>query len=100
MKIHEVHFLPDARLDLIEVYSRYEGKSPGLGSEFFRCVEAVESQLIHHPLSFQFYMPPWRRASIRRFPYGVYYRMKDEAVYVVAVLHMKRSEESVEKRLV
>lgn len=35
-------------------------------------------------------LPGLRRARMRRFPFGVFYRDKDEAVIVVRVLHNAR----------
>jgi hypothetical protein len=44
-----VLYRPAAEFELQEAYNWYEGREPGLGSEFMRCIDSC-LQLIHrHP---------------------------------------------------
>ena len=73
--------------DLLSAHDWYEQRSPGLGKEFVRMVDAAFAGIARQPLLF----PPGhrglRRVLLRRFPYAVYYRVDDDAIRVIAVLH-------------
>jgi hypothetical protein len=36
----ELIFAPEAEQDIAEAYAWYEGRRPGLGEEFLRCLDA------------------------------------------------------------
>ena len=40
-----------------------------------------------------------RRANVRRFPYGVFYQIKDKSIIVVAILHARRAPRHWKSRL-
>lgn len=68
----------------------YEGELPGLGVEFVAEVERTIEFVVIHPNAGSPLWGDFRRALVRRFPFAVIYRAKDETVYVVAVAHQHR----------
>jgi len=80
---------PEAESDLAEAYNWYEARSPGLGLEFLRAVEASLSFVQRHPFAVQEVHGAMRRALVRRFPYG--YLIEDERIVILACRHARRN---------
>jgi plasmid stabilization system protein ParE len=58
-----------------------------LGKDFVRMVDAAFAGITRQPLLFPPVHRGLRRVLLRRFPYAVYYRVDDDAIRVIAVLH-------------
>ena len=81
---------PEAESELLEAIDWYEARSPGLGSGLLRCVDACYQRLLRQPESYPVVHRETRMATVRRFPYLVLYRVRDESIVVVAVFHARR----------
>ena len=81
---------PEAEAELHEAFAWYDGRVPGLGSEFMRAVRAAFSAIRRNPEQFPRVRSEIRRALVRRFPYGVYYVAEPEQTTVIAVVHTRR----------
>jgi len=81
---------PEAEDELLEAIDWYEARSPGLGSELYRCVDGCFEQIVRHPEMYPVVHRDLRMGVVRRFPYLVLYRIATECIYVVAVFHAKR----------
>lgn len=68
----------------------YEGRGPGLGSEFLRQIRARIETIMAAPERWPMTTGGTRRALVARFPYVLVYREIGEAVEIIAVAHMKR----------
>jgi len=79
-----------AQRDIEQAAAWYEEQRPGLGDDFLGEVEAVFENVAAHPTGYPELYRATRRAVLRRFPFCVYYRLLDEVVVVVAVLHGSR----------
>lgn len=86
----QVIFRREARADVLEAYHWYEAHEPGLGPEFRTELRATIERIRRTPLAYRVLHRETRRARLKRFPYGVFYRDYTEAVVVVAVLHSSR----------
>ena len=89
---------PEAEDELLEAIDWYEARSPGLGSEFLRCVDACFQRILRNPEMYPVVHRDSRMGLVRRFPYLVIYRLADDAVYVVAVFHSKRDPKNWQVR--
>jgi len=69
----------------------YELQSPGLGEEFIAAMELQLKRLEQAPLLYAEVIPSVRRALLPRFPYGLFYAVRDDLVHVLAVLHDARN---------
>lgn len=83
-------FRPEARLEALEAQSWYEARSPGLGLEFARALDASVQSVLRTPLAFQGIEGECRRVFMRRFPYSVTYRPEPQGIVVVAIFHHRR----------
>ena len=81
---------PEAEEDLAEAKAWYDRKREGLGEEFVLCVEAALDHIRRVPAAATQVYPGVRRVVVRRFPYGVFYRVDPDQIAVLAVYHSKR----------
>ena len=79
-----------ARRDLEEAAGWYEAQISGLGGEFLDEVQSVFASVGEHPEAFPVVHRETTRVALRRFPFGVYYRVSGQHAVVIAVLHGSR----------
>ncbi len=88
--ILEVRLRPEAEQDLADAATWYEEQLAGLGHQFLDRVLQTFSAISETPLMYPVVHRNTRRALIYRFPFGVYYRVEDTAIVVIAVMHGSR----------
>ncbi len=86
----EVRLRPEAEQDLSDAATWYEEQLPGLGHQFLDRVLQTFSAISGTPLMYPIVHRNTRRALIHRFPFGVYYRLEDTVIVVVAIMHGSR----------
>ncbi|WP_089730139.1 hypothetical protein [Candidatus Thiosymbion oneisti] len=90
MRIKNVLILEEAMVDLEDGKCFYDEKEAGVGNYFWDSLLAdLESLVIYagiHSKRFGF-----QRMLAKRFPYAIYYEIKEETAYVVAILPMRRN---------
>ncbi|HUT33556.1 MAG TPA: type II toxin-antitoxin system RelE/ParE family toxin [Planctomycetota bacterium] len=96
---HRIIVRPEAQGDLRLAYRWYEAQRQGLGDEFLLCVDACMAGILRHPRLAPVAHRDARRALLRRFPYGVFYVVGEEAISVIAVMDLRRSPRLLEERL-
>ena len=84
---------PAAAADIEEAHRWYERQRVGLGEEFLTAVDATLQDLAAHPAAYAVIHRETRRALLHRFPYGIFYRLYDENVIVIACMHGRRDPE-------
>lgn len=89
--ILEVRLRPEAELDLADAALWYEEQQLELGHNFLDEVLSVLSTIAERLLMYPLLHRSTRRAIIRRFPFGIYYRVETTSVVVVAVMHGSRN---------
>lgn len=80
----------EAAEDLAEAAIWYERQRSGLGNEFLDRVVAAFDAISTAPEMFPCVYRNARRAFVRRFPFGIYYRIEGDEVVVVAIMHASR----------
>jgi len=91
-------FRPAAAADVDDAYLWYEAQRSGLGEEFLAAVSAAVESIQVKPELYPVVHRQTRRALLRRFPYGLYYRIMGEQVVVVACFHAKRDPKRWQSR--
>ena len=94
-----VRKLPLAEQDTLDAAIWYEQRRPGLGEEFLdevdRAVRALTDSALHHRIRFA----DVRRASIHRFRfYGIYYVIRQDEVWILAIFHGRRHPRVLQQR--
>ena len=94
-----VRKLPLAEQDALDAAIWYEERQPGLGEEFLieldRAVRSLSESALHHRVRFA----DVRRAPIHRFKfYGIYYMIREEEVWILAIFHGRRHPRVLQER--
>lgn len=93
-----VVILEDAAEDLESGAQFYESCATGVGDYFLDSILSDLDSLILfagvHPIYFGFH-----RMLSKRFPFGIYYEVEDDVVYVYAILDLRRDPLLIRKRL-
>ena len=83
-----------AEADIARAQDDYEQRDPGLGNRFAAQVGHTLTRIGENP--FQYQIVPGanetRRAPVRNFPYGVWYRIEPDASIVVACLAHRQDD--------
>ncbi len=94
-----VHLQPDAEIDLEEAAAWYELQRRRLGHEFLDQALCTFSHIEDNPYLYPVVYRDIRRAVMNRFPFAVYYQMKEETAVVIAVMHGSRHPARWRKRI-
>ncbi len=90
MSTRAIYILSEAEADLEDGRKFYEKQEKGVGEYFWdSLISDIESLIIYagvHSKRFDYY-----RMSSKRFPYSIYYEIRGNNIYVVAVLPEKRN---------
>lgn len=94
-----IQILDQAEQDLIEGFHFYEDQAPGLGTYFLTNLYAdIESLRVYggiHPKSYKGY----HRLLSKRFPFAVYYTVREDTALVRAVMDCRRDPAWIRRRL-
>lgn len=92
-------FRAEAADDIVGASAWYGEQRAGLGDEFLASLEHVLDLVERLPLSFPVVRSDTRRALLSRFPYALYFRMRDAGtIEIVACLHTRRSPHILRSR--
>ena len=83
-------FTSSATLDIQAASRWYDAEQPGLGRAFQDELWRVLDLLVANPEIGPIAHRDLRRVMTRKFPYVLYYRLKDDIVEVRACLHQRR----------
>ncbi len=90
---------PEAEREIQEAFDWYEERSEGLGAEFLRAADACLSGVRRSPEAYQIVHGEVRRALLRRFPYALFYLVRENTIIVLACFHVKRSPADWQRRI-
>ncbi len=93
-------YLPQVRHDLFDAASYYEGFSPDRGGRRFDdafkvALGKVRDGFIRHARAFEHY----HRVPLGRFPYNLYYRLREDRAVIVGVLYSRFNPARIEATL-
>jgi plasmid stabilization system protein ParE len=83
-------FTAEAEADVEEAFEWYEAQRPGLGAAFRRALDIAVAAVENHAEAYAVIHRGTRRVLLPRFPYGLYYRVLEQNIVVVACMHAKR----------
>ena len=81
---------PAAAADVEDGYRWYRNKRRELGLEYVAAVRAGIGRILENPEGYPILYRNTRRIRLRRFPYGLYYRVYSDRIILVACMHGKR----------
>jgi len=86
----DIDFSQEAKKDVSEIYAWHENIRSGLGKRFRIDLKQATSFLRTKPDGIQIRYADLRIIFLKKFTYGVHYRIRKNTVKVMAVLHTKR----------
>ena len=97
---YRVTLLRGYQQDFKQAYQWYEEQRPGLGRQFRLAASERIKQLRHNPYIFSRFEEDIRHVVLRRFPYGMFYTVRDAEVIVVSIQHLHRDPEYIITQIV
>ncbi len=99
-KQHEIIISPEAENELNISKEFYESKQEGLGKDVVKEVDNTIDRIAENPEKFpKVKQKQVRKASVKRFPFGIYFAVKDTIINILSVFHYSRSPKKLKKRL-
>ena len=86
-----VVWLPEADAELKEALARYESVRLELAQRFAEAVADTIEKIAAAPLHYAVVEKERRRAGVRRFPYGIFFLLKETRIVVIACFHGRRN---------
>jgi len=87
-----------AHRDLRKTYDWYENQRTGLGRRFTNAFVDAIDVAIERPTSFPVTHRDVRRVILRRFPYALFFRLIDDTIRVIGVIHLHRRPSAWRRR--
>jgi len=94
-----IDFLPAADQEMIEAARYYQSLSTGLGDDYLAEVEHAVQSIALSPQTWPILEGDLRRRLIKRFPFGILYRIEPEKILIVAVAHLRKKPGYWKKRV-
>jgi plasmid stabilization system protein ParE len=89
---YQVVFSPGATVDVRSARRWYQRIDPNLGFQFWVESRTTARRIAQFPCRFSLVNETIRRASLKRFPYAMYYHLTSKLVLIFAVIHERRSD--------
>jgi plasmid stabilization system protein ParE len=80
-----------AEADIAEAVDWYEDQAPGMGSRLLADVNRLIERISANPFRFPPVYRDARKASLRRFPYVLIFRLRGEEARLLAFFHTSRN---------
>ena len=98
MKRFRIH--PGAIAEVDDAAAYYKQKAEGLEQRFLDEFEDALTQIRRRPMMYRIVANAIHKCRLRHFPYGLIYRLQNDVVEVVAVMHLRKDPEYWEARTV
>ena len=89
---------PAAAADIEDAFEWYQAQRFGLGEEFRDVLRSTLNQIAENPQLYQVIHRGTRRALLKRFPYGVFFREYPHVIIVVACMRGRRNPKRWQSR--
>jgi plasmid stabilization system protein ParE len=87
---YKLSFKEKASHELMEIHNWYELQHKGLGESFLDSVNNSLAVMTFAPRIYPVVYRQIRRASIKRFPYSIFYIVDEIAIRILRILHNRR----------
>jgi len=86
----QLEFHPEVTNDIKGSYLWYEDKLQGLGDRFLNELEDGYTAIQNFPDTWANFQYGFKRYILNKFPFSILYKVTDEKIVVVAVMHNSR----------
>jgi ParE toxin of type II toxin-antitoxin system, parDE len=84
-------FHPEAEAEFHKAIAYYENYERGLGYDFSIEVRSAIQNILNYAAAWPLLEDDIRRCLVNRFPYGVVYSIEQDEIFILAVMHLRRS---------
>jgi plasmid stabilization system protein ParE len=88
--VNKILFHELAGKELLDARDYYDDLVFGLGKKFIVEIERCLSIIKANPLAYPSIRENVRKAVVIKFPFSILYRVDENAIYILAVMHQKR----------
>ena len=96
--MYDLSIRPDAQNDIQEVVDYYDEISQELADDFLNELDACMEEITKLPKAHQKRFGDIRAVFLKRFSFGVFYKIYEKEVVVIAVLHTSRNPDIWKRR--
>ncbi len=94
----KIKILDEAEKDIATAMFFYESQSEGLGNYFLDSIFSdIES--LHIYAGIHIVIADYYRLLSKRFPFSIYYKIKNKTIFIYAVLDCRKNPSWIESRL-
>lgn len=90
---------PEAEVELLDAAAFYEARSPGLGERFLKEFDSTVAEIQATPGRWPVVEGDLRGHTMKRFPFGIYYRVLNDELRILVVKHHSRHPDYWRHRL-
>jgi toxin ParE1/3/4 len=83
--------LDGARVDLRHAARWYEERAVGVGTALVLAIDRAISKVLEAPQRWPSLGSSYQHYVLRRYPYSVVYRVREDVVFIVAIAHHSRT---------
>jgi len=94
-----IRFHPEAEAEMIAAAKYYENQQSHLGRRFLASVRESLAKIPFDPDLYPKIDSNTRRCLTRIFPYAILYRVKDQSIEILGVMHLHRKPNYWKQRL-
>lgn len=92
-------FHPEAESEFNDSITYYDSQKEDLGMEFTEEVDSTIQRILQYPFAWTKITRACRRCLTKRFPFGVIYSIKEDIIYIIAIMPLSRKPGYWENRL-
>ena len=86
-----VVFTPAAETDIADAVKWYERRATAVGVRFIAELDEAVGRVAANPMQYPVVYKNVRRALLRRFPYALFFRIREDVIQVLGCFHTSRS---------
>lgn len=83
-------FHPSVKSEISSSYNWYQKQAIGLGNDFLNELESSYGAIVELPDTWPKIQKGFRRFLLSKFPFSIIYKVFENNIYVVAVMHNSR----------
>ena len=87
---YKLEIRAEADEEIFEAYNWYDNQPPWLGKQYLEELEAILQEILLNPQHYKVAGSVFRQASMKTFPFVVYFEITDDRIIVYSVFHKNR----------
>lgn len=90
-----LRILPQAEIELTELFCWYEEKAPNLGFRIYNEFNQKINFVLDNPFACQQIHPKVRKANLYKFPVSFVYKITEDELTIISIFHSKKNPENI-----